>query len=101
MNNAESMRHRAVNKHIYMDTSPLLITIDQRTKCSDGKMHNRKLHASVWVRFAAIVSVFTILAVTISYSYRIGGPKQIIGHDKNSHRFVTIVMPRSVRFLLS
>ena len=84
-----------------MDTSPLVIITDERTKCSDGKMHNSTLHASVWVRFAAIVSLFTIFAATTSYRYRIGGLKQIIGDDKSSHRFVTIVMPRSVRFLSS
>ena len=94
INDAESIRHRVSNQHYDADSAPLEFTQDEMRRDGKGKMHNKKLHAGVWLRFIAIFTLFTIIALSISVSTRISTPTPIIGEGKDKPRFVTIVMPR-------
>lgn len=101
INNAESIRHRVSNQHYDAANAPLEFTQDEMRRDGKGKMHNKKLHAGVWLRFIAIFTLFTIIALSISVSTRISTPTPIIGEGKDKPRFVTIVMPRSAHSILS
>ena len=95
INNAESIRHRVSNQHYDADNAPLEFTQDEiNRRDGTGKIHNKKLHAGVWLRFIAIFILFTFIALTVSVSTRINTPTPIIGEGKDKPRFVTIVMPR-------
>jgi hypothetical protein len=95
INNAESIRHRISNQHHDSDNAPMEFTqYEMSRRDGTGKIHNKKLHAGVWLRFITIITLFTIIALSVSVSTRISTPTSIIGESKDKPRFVTIVMPR-------
>jgi hypothetical protein len=95
MTHADRIRHRTSTKqHSTADID--IASTDGSSRRGEGKLHNQKLHVSVWVRFIAIITLFTIIALSISSSSRIGISKAIIGVNESNPFIVTIVMPRSV-----
>jgi len=99
MTHADRIRHRTSTKQhstADIDIASTDVTQNGSSRRGEGKLHNQKLHVSVWVRFIAIITLFTIIALSISSSSRIGISKAIIGVNESNPFIVTIVMPRSV-----